>query len=429
MIKYIIFQPDDHYGFPEISKISEDLIFPLDINTLINIYKVAPYSGYSMNSEYAQELDRDDYDSDEEYEEEEKERQEKADEEAEAIFSDYGYFDVYLNTYLISSHIENDNALDGTITGIIQNMMDGENTNISDELIATISREEGVDFIMSLGSSSKIAIKGELFNIGSMSGKDIMNIEGDVIKNIIIDRFKKGDIINSSKIFNVFSKMDSSIKNSIKLELSDEEYDILAGTGKGYGLLKRLGENIISINYNESHKYKKNNTLIKRFQKFNESTDFNPYVDQIKKINSEIDMLKKQIEKKETEIKKLESAYGDKEFSNDSTIIDELKRNGITQIYTSDENERDLIGSPFTRTNSADSSYFEFINPEGIRIGVTFAFETYGWNIFADVIIDQKRIIPIVSMEMSKARTKTFVNDILSVTNAWVRAKERKIQK
>jgi hypothetical protein len=169
--------------------------------------------------------------------------------------------------------------------------------------------------------------------------------------------------------------------------------------------------------------------MIHRFEKFNESSDFNPYVDQIKKINSEINMLKKQIEEKEIEIKKLESAYGDKEFSNESTIIDELKRNGITQIYTFDENEPDLIGSPFTRTNSADSSYFEFINPEGIRIGVTFAFETYGWNIFADVVLDHKRTIPILSMEMSKARTKTFINDILSVTNAWVRAKERKIQK
>lgn len=169
--------------------------------------------------------------------------------------------------------------------------------------------------------------------------------------------------------------------------------------------------------------------MIQRFKKFNEGSDFNPYIDQINKINSEIDMLKKEIEKKEIEIKKLESAYGDKEFSNDTTIIDELKRNGIDQIYTFDDNESDLIGSPFTRTNSADSSYFEFVNPEGIRIGVTFAFETYGWRIFADVILDHKRVIPILSMDLSKARTKSFVNAILSVTNAWVRSQSRKMQK
>ena len=169
--------------------------------------------------------------------------------------------------------------------------------------------------------------------------------------------------------------------------------------------------------------------MIKKFEKFNESSGFNPYADQINKLTSEIGMLNKEIKKKEDEIKKLESASGDKEFSTENTLIEELKRNGITQIYTSDENERDLIGSPFTRTNSADSSYFEFINPEGIRIGVTFAFETYGWRIIADVVLDEKNIIPIVSMELSSARLKTFTNDIMSVTDAWVRAKIRKMKK
>ena len=169
--------------------------------------------------------------------------------------------------------------------------------------------------------------------------------------------------------------------------------------------------------------------MIKRFKKFNESSGSNPYADQINKLNSEIDMLKKEIEKKKTEIAKLESAYGDEGFSTESTLIDELKRNGVTQIYVLGENDNDLVGSPFNRTNLADVSYFEFINPVGIRIGVTMEFHMYGWTIFADVIVDKKTTIPIVSMELSKARLKTFTNDIMSVTDAWVRTRLRKMKK
>jgi hypothetical protein len=169
--------------------------------------------------------------------------------------------------------------------------------------------------------------------------------------------------------------------------------------------------------------------MIKKFEKFNESSGFNPYADQIDKLASEIDMLKKEIEKKEDEIKKLESASGDKEFSTVNTLIEELKRNGITQIYNFDEKSNDVIGNPFSRTNSGDNDYIEFINPSGIRIGVTFAYEPYGWRIIADVVLDEKNIIPIVSRELSSARLKTFTNDIMSITDAWVRAKIRKMKK
>jgi len=167
--------------------------------------------------------------------------------------------------------------------------------------------------------------------------------------------------------------------------------------------------------------------MIQKFEKFNEDSGFNPYADQINKITSEIDVLKKEIEKKEKEIKKLESSYGDEKFSSASTLIDELKRNGVNQIYKFGENDNDLVGSPFNRTNLADVSYFEFINPDGIRIGVTIEFHMYGWTIFADVIVDEKTTIPIVSMKLDKARTKSFANDLLSVTKAWVRSKKRKM--
>lgn len=169
--------------------------------------------------------------------------------------------------------------------------------------------------------------------------------------------------------------------------------------------------------------------MIKKFQKFNESSGFNAYADQINKLTSEISMLKKEIDKKEEEIKKLESASGDKEFSTVNTLIEELKRNGITQIYNFDEKSNDVIGSPFTRTNAGGSDYIEFINPSGIRIGVTFADEPYGTRIIADVVLDEENIIPIVSMQLSSARLKTFTNDIMSITDAWVRAKIRKMKK
>lgn len=164
--------------------------------------------------------------------------------------------------------------------------------------------------------------------------------------------------------------------------------------------------------------------MIKKFENFiNESsTDWKSYEDNVKKINDDIMYLKNQIKSKETELGKLNSLYGNKGFSDESELIKELEKEGVKEFYTA---PNEFVGNPYS--NLPENTYFEFINPNGIRIGVTFEYGYVKWSVYSNVVIGTDKVVLISSIENKNITSsdlvekREFINKMLSINSSWVR--------
>lgn len=168
--------------------------------------------------------------------------------------------------------------------------------------------------------------------------------------------------------------------------------------------------------------------MIKKFENFiNESsTDWKSYEDSFKKINDDIMYLKKQIKSKETELEKLNTLYGNKGFSDESELIKELEKEGIKEFYTS---PNEFVGNPYT--SLPENTYFEFINPNGVRIGVTFEYGYVGWSIYANVVMGSDEVVLISSIKnsnitaMDLVKKRGLINKMLSINSSWVKRNKK----
>jgi len=242
MEKYFTLEPDGHYAYPEVSTISDDVIKPLDRDEILDLYMNAGYSGYNMADDMPEEPEREDFESEEEYEAAMEEYKDSKESIASDLFNDWGDYDVFHSTYFISLSVDNESDLRDKINETIGNIIDGE-LSIENTFMENISEEDNVNFIISLGQSNtnKLAIKGEdLIDLGDIE-------KGDMAKDIIISKYRSGESLIAVKIFNSLKKMDPSIIDTIKSELTEEEFQELTKTDKGYGLLRRLGEKRIPI--------------------------------------------------------------------------------------------------------------------------------------------------------------------------------------
>jgi len=241
MEKYFTLEPDGHYAYPEVSTISDNMLEPLDRDGLLNMYMNAGYSGYNMADDMPEEPEREDFESEEEYEAAMEEYKDSTKSIASDLFNDYGDYDVFHSTYFISLSVDNESDLRDKINETIGWIIDGE-LSIENTFMKNVLQKD-VNFIISLGQSNtnKLAIKGEdLIDLGDIE-------KGDMVKDIIISKYRSGESLIAVKIFNSLKKINPSIIDTIKSELTEDEFQELTKTDKGYGLLRRLGEKRIPI--------------------------------------------------------------------------------------------------------------------------------------------------------------------------------------
>jgi len=241
MEKYFTLEPDGHYAYPEVSTISDNMLEPLDRDGLLNMYMNAGYSGYNMADDMPEEPERNDFESEEEYEAAMEEYKDSTKSIASDLFNDYGDYDVFHSTYFISLSVGNESDLRDKINETIGWIIDGE-LSIENTFMKNVLQKD-VNFIISLGQSNtnKLAIKGEdLIDLGDIQKEDM-------VKDIIISKYRSGESLLAVKIFNSLKKINPSIIDTIKSELTEDEFQELTKTDKGYGLLRRLGEKRIPI--------------------------------------------------------------------------------------------------------------------------------------------------------------------------------------
>jgi hypothetical protein len=241
MEKYFILEPDGHYGYPEVVTTSDEMLEPLSQDELLKIYMQAGYSGYAMSDDTPEEPEPGDFLSDEEYEAAMEEYEESKKSVASDLFDDYGDYDVFHRVYFISSSMEDVSDLIDKINETTGWIIDGENLSMEDVFMEHLSKEDNINFVISLGDTSKLAIEGEdIIHIGDTKKED-------TIKDIIINQYRSGKSLIAVKIFNSIKKINPSIIDGVKSELTDEEFRELSQTDMGYGLLRRLGEKRIPI--------------------------------------------------------------------------------------------------------------------------------------------------------------------------------------
>jgi hypothetical protein len=158
--------------------------------------------------------------------------------------------------------------------------------------------------------------------------------------------------------------------------------------------------------------------MITKFKKFNESSDWGTSWSEIKRLKAEIDQLKSEIKEKEKEIDSINRSSRNVKLRNPEELIAELKKYGITEFILSD-NE---VKVPRDGSNrSWDADYFEFINPNGVRIGVTFEFGEYSLDMYADAITNNGKIVNITKSYIGSEGVKSFAIQLIEITPDWLK--------
>jgi hypothetical protein len=159
--------------------------------------------------------------------------------------------------------------------------------------------------------------------------------------------------------------------------------------------------------------------MITKFKKFNESSDWGTSWSEIKRLNAEIDQLKSEIKKKEKEIDSINRSSRNVTLHNPEELIAELKKYGVTEFILSD-NE---VKVPRDGHRSWEADYFEFINPNGVRIGVTFEFAEYSSDMYAAAITNNGKRVHITKSPIGFEGVKSFATKLIEITPDWIKYK------
>ena len=155
-VKFVIFEPDDHYGFPD-PVISDDVLVPHDPDVIFQMYGSASCSPYNMGDGW---------------------NDEDPDENGDFLFYEYGSTELYEVAFLVL-------GLDSEeIRNAYYNNFNNLRELDADWFIKEISRAGGVCSEIPLNDSEKDALKQALAKRGDIDQETI-----DAIENV--SRVKK----------------------------------------------------------------------------------------------------------------------------------------------------------------------------------------------------------------------------------------------
>jgi hypothetical protein len=196
--KYIIFQPDGHYGFPE-PVFSDSFVIPHPWEKLFEMYGESGCSAYGMNEGFN-----------------------GVEEEDPGLFEDYGWSDLYNYTFIISAESTNGESAEDAIYRSYHELA-GDGYDTSQEA-PDASKHTIVEDL------SDFMTKRGFIMIGI--GKDLSSsfFEGteDLSKGEILDFIKDKELINSESLISILISLGN--KNDQAL-IKDKAEEIASSRG------------------------------------------------------------------------------------------------------------------------------------------------------------------------------------------------------
>jgi hypothetical protein len=202
--QFLIFAPDDHYGYPK-AEFSSKFTLPLDYDTLKSMYDSADCSATSM-----------------------------ADEEGESLFDDYGNFDIYTKVYIFFNEVN-----------------ESEISDLLEETFLNIDEGMGIDidfnkhFLRALAdhtTESFLCIDFENENSVTIDGNNLDKIgsnHDDFLIELYLEFMENNNFEKKSRMFSKLRKI-GEFEKKLRSKISEEEYNKLLIGSKGYNIFDRF---------------------------------------------------------------------------------------------------------------------------------------------------------------------------------------------
>lgn len=207
---YFTFRPDDHYGYVEIYSISQSSIEPPTEEDVIKRWVDADYS----------------WDHDEE------------ERDGEDCYEDWGYNDLYGNTYLMGHDGTSDNLVDSALDNF-----EGTENQMSNLMMQDLSLKDGVEFVICIPFWSGEEISMYIDGAKNTSGNKKIDVGGNVIEticNIILYKIGYGRFEEAADNFLAMRKING-VEDMLKSKITEEEYLKLEKIARGKGIASRFG--------------------------------------------------------------------------------------------------------------------------------------------------------------------------------------------
>jgi len=223
-----ITEPDNHYGFPIMSKISnKDIPKPHTYEELLVLYNRAGYNSMEMGEGCTcGARDEDDY-----YE------NRSICECVEYNFDAYGHYDMFDYTYLIlynETEIGENEIIEGINDALDEpdSLADYDpmERSLNIPFMHKISEIEGINIVISFNDRKFIPMRKGFGTSDDFSGSADLD-------NFIVNSFRKGDKFVSANIFSMYHENN---KKNIESMLTPEEYNEMKSLSTGYAVSRRF---------------------------------------------------------------------------------------------------------------------------------------------------------------------------------------------
>jgi hypothetical protein len=257
-IKFFSFTNDDHYAYPMIESISENInqVNVPDRDELLDGFISADCSVIDFDLDETDKPQEEDFDSEEEFDEAYEEWYSEMEKDAKSgYFSDFGYYDVYERIFFIE--YSEDLGID--IEKWVQNWIDyamGEGSSLVLDLMKDLDKEPGIKFIFSttvgdryedespntimynngkfISSEQPIEL-GFITHSGEGEGDFLINFIGDIIIKYVND-----EKISSAGKFMASLLSIEGLEDYIKSQITPDEYYSLEKAYKSHSILNRF---------------------------------------------------------------------------------------------------------------------------------------------------------------------------------------------
>jgi hypothetical protein len=257
-IKFFSFSPDNHYAYPEINSIEENIndLYVADEEEVLSAYVEAPYSVIDYDFDETDKPKEEDFNSEDEYDAAYDEWYEEMQKDVkEGYFHEWGNYDVYQRIFLVMYT----DGLEIDIPEWVQDFIEwnmGNGTAIVMDLIKELGEVPGIKFVFSTISDAK-SVRVDSGTIIYSDGKFIQveqDVKLDYLSNLedekenflvnflgnIIIKYVNDEKISQAGKFMASLLSIEGLEDYIKSEITPDEYYSLEKSYKSHSILNRF---------------------------------------------------------------------------------------------------------------------------------------------------------------------------------------------
>ncbi len=258
-IKFFSFTNDDHYAYPMIESISENInhVNVPDRDELLDGFVSADCSVIDFDLDETDKPQEEDFDSEEEFVEAYKEWYSEMEKDAKSgYFTDFGYYDVYERIFFIEYSEDLEIDIEKWVQNWIDYSMNGESSLVLD-LMKDLDKEPGIKFIFSTTVGDRyeddvpntiMYNNGKFISSEHPIGLDFIthSVEGggedfliNFLGNTIIKYVKDGKISPGGKLMSSLLNIEG-LEDYVKSQITPDEYYSLTKSYKSHSILNRF---------------------------------------------------------------------------------------------------------------------------------------------------------------------------------------------